>query len=151
MNHVLSHNSKLWYKTVTSKLWAWRWTFHISPARNLVLPSHVYRSRSMWRIAAHVPALVYVSHCCGADSINFSKTHTAKSSSFPMFVLLWRPHSQPCLSKGGDSVGIGGQNLSMAFYWKKCHGDKLAEVSSCLRMDSGNFYLSWGSQIAETH
>lgn len=90
----------------------------ISPARNLVLPTHVYRTSSMSGIAAHVPALVYVSHCCGAPSINFSKTHTTKSSSFPMFVLLWKPHSQPCLSKGGDSVGVGGQNLSMAFYWK---------------------------------
>lgn len=118
LNHVLSHNSKLWCITVTSKVWAWRWTSSISPARNLVLPSHAHRSSSMSRSAAHVPALVYVPHCCGAASINFSQTHKIKSSSFPMFVILWGPHNQPCLSKAGDSVGVRGQNLSMAFYWK---------------------------------
>lgn len=118
MNHILSHNSKLWCETVTSKLWAWRWTFCISPARNLVLPSHAHRRSSMSKSAAHVPALVYVSHCCEAASINFSKTHKIKSSSFPIFDFLWRPYSQPCLRKGDDSVGVGGQNLSMAFYWK---------------------------------
>lgn len=146
----VNHNSNLWCKTVTSKLWAWRWTSCISPARHLVLPSHAHRSSSMSRSAAHVPALACVSHCCGAASRNFSKTHKIKSSSFPMFVLLWWPHNQPCLRKGGDSIGVGGQNLSMAFYWKTAM-EMLAEASSCLRMDSGNFYLSWGSQIAATH
>lgn len=58
-----------------------------------------HRSSSMSRSAAHVPALVYVSHCCGAASINFSQTQKIKSSSFPIFILLWRPHNQPYLSK----------------------------------------------------
>lgn len=72
----------------------------------------------MSRSAACVPALVYVSHCYEAASIIFSKTHKIKSSSFLMFVLLRRPHNQPCLSKESDSVGVGGQTLSMAFYWE---------------------------------
>lgn len=108
VNHVLSHNSKLCAK-VTGKLGAWRWTSYISPARNLVLPSNAHRSSSMSRSAAHVSALVHFFYCWGAASINFSKTHKIKSSSFPTFVLQWRPHNHPCLSKGGDSVGLGGQ------------------------------------------
>lgn len=101
LNHVLSHNSKLWCITVTSKVRAWRWTSYISPARNLVLPSHAHRSSSMSRSAAHVPALVYVPHCCGAASINFSQTHKIKSSSIPMFVILWGPHNRLVWAKGG--------------------------------------------------